>query len=418
MIKKSRQAVGYSDDSLLTRYNTNRTMNPLNYDETIMSQIILENLRDFRTLIKYNVHNGMYLYKMNGDIVPMASHPFNLYDWKVKQKHIFESIGKWIDGERARLIIFPRESVRLGQVDDTDTLNDLAYLRYYVELMDVMRLDSSNKVVITIGKYADQKDGEERFVRNFYRLPKNIRSRLTLTNEPDGSRVHHLIDICHTIGIPFLLSYDKVHHKGSLKEKLNETYYEMNRSWKTQDGNPIIYLKDEPCNIEEEFYKLPSYDDLLHIDRRIYEHNLSVIYESSFKDIVAIKLTNCITQAKGVFLRKQCVDEWQRYRYLLMAHDPDAFVEMQSFMEEVSDFETFYKKVEQIMSRFKQIPNDLFAAEELLIDMSKHIKLSEKKKGMELLKAREMKVFKQYCHKLAEDYDLQDFISNYYFHLG
>ena len=110
--------------------------------------------------------------------------------------------------------------------------------------------------------------------------------------------------------------------------------------------------------------------------------------------------------------------EWQRYRYLLMAHDPDAFVEMQTFMATVNSFETFYKKVEQIMSRFKQIPNDLFAAEELLLDMSHYIKTSEKKKGMDLLKAREMKAFKRYCHQLAQDYDLQDFVSNYYFHLG
>lgn len=418
MIKRSRQAVGYGNTSLLTTYNTNRTMDPLNYNEEEIGNTILSNLRDFRTLIKYNVKNGMYLHKMNGDIVPMASHPFNLYSWKTKQKHIFESIGNWISGERARLMVFPSLQVRLGQEEDSDTLNDLAYLRYYVELLDLMKLDTSNKVIITIGKYDDQRYGVERFIRNFYRLPTNVKARLVLTNEPDGHDVEEISNVCEVVGIPFMMSYYAEHNSQDLSQFLNKGFFDMKASWRDYDGSPVLHIVEKPVDTEGEFYKLLTFEKMLGLDRRIYKHNLSIIYDSSFKDIAAIKMTNCITQAKGVFHKEKCVEEWQRYRYLVMAHDPDAFVEMQTFMENVKDFESFYKRIEQILSRFKQVPNDIFAAEELLLDMTPHIKEKEKREGMSLLKARDMAGFKKYCHGLAEAYDLSQFISNYYFHLG
>ena len=132
MIKRSRQAVGYGGSSIISQCIIDRQVDVQHINEQDIKETLALNLRDFRVLVKENVHRGLHIYKTNGEIVPLATHPFNQYDWKREQRHIFQSIGKWMDQENTRILLEPRNEVRLGQEDDQSAISDLAYYKYYV----------------------------------------------------------------------------------------------------------------------------------------------------------------------------------------------------------------------------------------------------------------------------------------------
>ncbi len=64
------------------------------------------------------------------------------------------------------------------------------------------------------------------------------------------------------------------------------------------------------------------------------------------------------------------------------------------------------------------LPNDIFAAEEIVNDFGDIIKQKERKEALRLLKERDMEGFKNYCHTLAENYEIIELSSSYYFHLN
>lgn len=415
MIKRARQSIGYSYKSLLTFSHTSRTIEPTKYKEDLMKDLVMKNLGDFRNLVKFNAFNGIYLYKINGDIVPIATHPFNTFNWKKEYKYIFDSIGKWMEHERFRLIVEPIENLDFGQEQEKDVLNDLACLRYYIELLRTLKVSPYNKVLVSVGSHSNKQPGDDHFIKNYFRMPTYIKKYVALYNEDTDASMEETLYVANVIQIPVVYNY-----YGELKD-FRSTFMlhkrAIIRTWKVEDGNPIIQIFEKKCDTKKEFFKLIKYDDCVYIAEVLNQENISLVYESSFKDIAASKIANVITEARGVFLKEACVKEWQRYRHLVMAHDPDSFVEMQNFMEKPTSFKEFYLRIEKSLSHFKLMPNDIFAAEELLDDFGDTIKTSEYKKAIELLKQREMEAFKHYCHKLAEKYEIEAISSSYYFHL-
>ncbi len=340
MIRRTRQSVGYRGKSLLTTSHTSRTLNPIEYSQGKMSDLVMRNLRDFRTLVKFNSYNGLHLYKMNGDIVPIATHPFNVYDWYKDYHQIFESIGKWMENERFRIILDPPvEKLQFGQESEKDILGDLDCLRYYCKLLDTMNLSSYNKVLLNVGHYPDTKLGHDRFIKSYFRMPPYIKKRIALYNDRTQNDIEEILYVASEIKVPVVFN----HYEGL--DKLSKSFLEYKRrvlkSWQMEDGNPIIQVFEKDHDTKKEFYELIKYDEISPISELLNKENISLIYESSFKDIAATKISNVVTEHKGVFLKEACIKEWQRYRHLAMAHDPDGFVEMQEFMDKLRHLKNF-----------------------------------------------------------------------------
>ena len=418
MIKRSRQAVGYGGSSIISQCIIDRQVDVQHINEQDIKETLALNLRDFRVLVKENVHRGLHIYKTNGEIVPLATHPFNQYDWKREQRHIFQSIGKWMDQENTRILLEPRNEVRLGQEDDQSAISDLAYYKYYVELLDLMGLNQTNKVLMTIGQYDDQVEGRERFVRNFYRLSTNVQKRMVLTNPIGTEDPLETIKVAMEIGIPFILSIDASQGFSEIDQMVHRYRNVLEDTWKYEDGNPIVQIKMADCDPCDETYKMPKFHEFEKLGNDLIDGNLSIILDGPFRDVAAIKLNHYIMQHRGVFLKETCVAQWRRYRYLVMAHDPEAYMDLVAYMEHPKSYEAFYSRIETSLKKFKKLPNDLFAAEEVLDEMSPKLRKSEYDKAYLMLKERSLESFKSYCRNLIKENNIESLMDNYYFFLS
>ena len=64
------------------RITTNRTMIKRTFQERVIeyaSELALQNLRDLRKILEWNLANDIYFFRISGDIIPWASE-YNLHD--------------------------------------------------------------------------------------------------------------------------------------------------------------------------------------------------------------------------------------------------------------------------------------------------------------------------------------------------
>ena len=57
---------------------------------------VSKNLEALDEIIKYNIKNKIFLYRISSDIIPLGSHPANKLNWKFEFKSQLDSIGKQI----------------------------------------------------------------------------------------------------------------------------------------------------------------------------------------------------------------------------------------------------------------------------------------------------------------------------------
>ena len=74
--------MGFSNRPKSQRITTNRTMIKRTFQEKgieYASELALQNLRDLRKILEWNLDNDIYFYRLSSDIVPWASE-YNLED--------------------------------------------------------------------------------------------------------------------------------------------------------------------------------------------------------------------------------------------------------------------------------------------------------------------------------------------------
>ena len=74
--------MGFSSLPKSQRITTNRSMIKRTFTERgieYASELALQNLRDLRTILEWNLENDIYFYRLSSDIIPWASE-YNLTD--------------------------------------------------------------------------------------------------------------------------------------------------------------------------------------------------------------------------------------------------------------------------------------------------------------------------------------------------
>lgn len=88
--------IGYACIPLKIPNRTNRSFSIKNYNETLLIEKINSNLDDLLKILKYNISNDIYLFRIASDIIPFGSHPINNFNWSYEFKDKLKIIGNFI----------------------------------------------------------------------------------------------------------------------------------------------------------------------------------------------------------------------------------------------------------------------------------------------------------------------------------
>ena len=181
------------------------------------SELIVQNVKDLRTIIKWNEANGLKLYRMSSDIMPwMSEYKFeDLKDFKTI-KTILKDCGDLAREYGQRITFHPGPFDDLASKNENVVTKSIADLNKHGEIFDLMGLPRTPYAAINIHVNTTQggKDvAMQRFVDAFHLLDASVRKRLVVEND-DKQKQYATEDlyvgIHNKIGIP--ITFDYHHH--------------------------------------------------------------------------------------------------------------------------------------------------------------------------------------------------------------
>jgi UV DNA damage endonuclease len=218
--------IGYCCINLSTDRKVNRGMIKRTFQSKgvqYAGELAWANLDDMIHILKWNVENDIFLYRMSSDMFPWFSE-YEINDGpnglppeifrKIRLK--CKAIGKFIKRHGLRVSFHPGPFNVLGSNNQDVVDKTVIELTRHAEIMDLMNLDRSHEFPINIHVSATKPDKQticDNFCRNFELLPETVQSRLTVENDdkPAQYSPQDLYDMIYRrVGIP--ITFDQFHY--------------------------------------------------------------------------------------------------------------------------------------------------------------------------------------------------------------
>jgi UV DNA damage endonuclease len=258
------------------------------------SELAYKNVVDLEKILKWNVKNNIYFFRVSSDIFPWASE----YDLEtLPQIHliriVLQRIGKFVQENNVRITCHPGPFNVLGSPNDDVVRRTIIDLELHGKIFDLMGLSKTpfNKINIHCnGTYGDKVETMKRFCRKFDMLSDSVKSRLTVENDDKASMysVKDLMQIHNTIGIPIVFDYH--HHKFCTGDLLEEDALRLATStWGTV--TPVAhYSESKALHENDSKIKPQAHSDYIDILPTTYGLDVDIMLETKQKELALLKV--------------------------------------------------------------------------------------------------------------------------------
>ncbi|MGV3618222.1 MAG: UV DNA damage repair endonuclease UvsE [Fimbriimonas sp.] len=270
-----------SDGSL----STNHTLRLASLTETRLAETAHQNLDDLERILFLMAQGPLRLIRLGGSTIPLASHESMTFDWRPFVAGRLRAIGGKYVPMGFRFSSHPGQYTILNSPDALVVQRAEAELVYSVDLLDLMGLDGSHKVVIHGGGiYNDRPASTERLIANLKTLPEKVRRRLILENDERLFSLSQILEVGEAAGLP--VCFDLHHHQINPGEE--ELVPLLERVAKTWDCRPKLHMSSQRPQS-----RVGAHDDLLH-ERdmatltEILPFEADVMVEAKAKEVAAV----------------------------------------------------------------------------------------------------------------------------------
>jgi UV DNA damage endonuclease len=246
------------------------------------SQLALQNVTALLEILKWNVANGIRVFRITSELFPWAS------EYKLEDMPDFTAIRSVLE-ECGKVPI--RVSTHPGPFNKVAgsgaTLkNTITDLEIHSQLFDLMGLEPShwNKINIHVGgAYGDKGETIQRFAKNFSLLSSNLQKRLTVENDDKAGlyTVAELYPLHEAIGIPIVFDY--FHHKlypGFQTEE--EAFLMAYETW--GDIRPVFHYSSSRRDHEDPTAKREAHADYVYEPINTYGKDIDIVVEAKMKE--------------------------------------------------------------------------------------------------------------------------------------
>ena len=235
------------------RVTTNRSMIKRTFKEkgiAYASELAVQNIKDLKKILEWNEQNDIKFYRMSSDVFPwMSEYEFRELPDYDEICYLLDDAGEYATLNNHRLTFHPGPFNVLGSPNDKVVDKTIKELNQHSQMMDLMGFFPShyNKINIHVGgTYGGDFEGTaSRWIKNFYRLDENTRSRLTLENDDKASMwsVKRLYELIYQrAGVPIVFDYH--HFKFCTDGQTEEEAVQMAASTWPAGIRPVVHLSE------------------------------------------------------------------------------------------------------------------------------------------------------------------------------
>jgi UV DNA damage endonuclease len=279
------------------RITTNRSMVKKTFTQkgiSYASELALQNSRDLFEIIKWNVKNGIKLFRISSDMLPWASE-YNVEDMPdfTKISNILKGCGTYAKENGVRLTSHPGPFNVLVSPNPKVVENTIKDLELHGKLFDLLGLELSpyNKINIHCnGVYGDKIAAMDRFCANFEKLSESVRKRLTVEND-DKESMYSVADLMYIhakIGIPIVFDYH--HHQfctGGLSER--QALLLATSTWRKSGVIPVVHYSESKALHENNTkIKAQAHSDYITSIPNTYNMVVDIMVEAKAKELAIL----------------------------------------------------------------------------------------------------------------------------------
>ena len=275
----------------------NSTFRLRNYSKENLIEKVESNLDCLLEILKFNVKNGFFFFRIGSQLVPFASHPVCKFDWQKYFKKRFEEIGHFVKKNKIRISMHPDQFTILNAENNDIVKRSIKELVYHCQILDLMELDLTAKVQIHVGGvYGDKEKSLKRFVENYKSLSSDIKKRFVIENDDKSYSLKDCLKINKMTGIPIV--FDVFHHQClNNSEPVRQALLDAKKTWKKSDGDLIVHYSSQKKEARRGSHSYHiNIKDFQSFLEKVNNINFDVMLEIKDKEKSALKALKVVKQ--------------------------------------------------------------------------------------------------------------------------
>ena len=264
-----------------------------------IDEIIIHNLETLYNILKYNIDNEIYFYRMSSALIPL----YNYDDININlDNYDFSKIKQLIKNHNIRIDLHPDQFCVLNSTKQEVVNYSKDILKHNYKFLD--KLGIKDKVIIIhIGSsQISKEDSLKRFEENFKTLEKSIQNSIVIENDDKIFNLEDTLYLSKKLNIRMVFDYQ--HYLCNKLESFEKNIKDVFLTWKGL--NPKIHFSSKKNDKEFRSHnEYIDYKEFISFIEKIKHINvdLDIMLEAKKKNLALFKLCNDIKE-KYKFLNK------------------------------------------------------------------------------------------------------------------
>lgn len=409
--------IGYACTPLKIHNKTTRTFTLKNYTEENLIKCIKDNLEDLYEILKYNVSNDIFMFRISSDIIPFGSHEINKLDWPNMFKEDFKNINDIITKNSIRISMHPGQYTVLNSKNISTVEKSINDLEYHAKFLDSISGDKSNKIILHIGGvYDNKKESIDRFLNVYNSLSKNVKDRLVIENDEKNYSIEDLLNINEHTSIPII--YDNLHYfcYEGIDTDSFKILNSIKNTWTKEDGKIKVHYSQQASN-----KRIGSHSNTIFVDtfleylKSIKDFDIDIMLEVKDKDFSSTKIVNVLKELNTNLDESNKLSALKTYEFYLKERDLELYKKGEYILYEKGMIE-FYKFIDRCSSININEDLSLNALKEFYLFTKNFLSKNEITHLNKLFKINDISKIKEYIIKISRRNKLDDNLKNYFLH--
>lgn len=265
-----------------------KTYKSLKPDERMLRlrSISVNNLYNVNKIMLWCIENGITLYRLSSDLIPLATYVPEWQWWEDKDiQNMCKKIREIVDEGKIRISMHPDQFCVLNSDREEVVEGSIAILEHHNRLSNLV---GNRILVLHVGSGTGGKEiAIERFIKNFNALSEDIKEKIVIENDDKIFNAKDVLSLCEQLGLPMVLD---IHHYNCNheNESLRELMERIKNTWKGQ--RPKVHLSSgRSCPRDRHHSDFIDFDDYKKAVELVKDE-FDVMMECKEKDLAVLEI--------------------------------------------------------------------------------------------------------------------------------
>lgn len=238
--------LGYVASALTIGASASRTCRLKNATPERLRELIAANLGELERMLRFNVENRIFLYRISSQIIPFGSHAVNQLAWWDEFAPTLARLGDFIARHGLRVSMHPGQFTVLNSLNPRTVAESIRELEYHARVLDALGTGPSCKLVLHVGGAADGREpAADRFAAVAGTLPEAVSRRLVIENDERVFSTEEVLALSRRTGLPVV--FDGLHDRirSGRTDGASRFLEACFATWRPVDGPPKVHFSTQ-----------------------------------------------------------------------------------------------------------------------------------------------------------------------------